>query len=70
MNICDAQKILLHRTKRIVRELPLIFKGFLCLCDAPPHKANPNQNSNEIMRAFPIWLTLALHCERPRIQTS
>ena len=32
MNICDAtlkRFTLLHRTKRIVRQLPLIFKGFL-----------------------------------------
>ena len=54
MNICDAQKIP-HRTKRIICELPLIFKDFLCSSDAVRHKLNPNQTSNEIMRAFLIW---------------
>ncbi len=40
--------------KQIVRELPMIFKDFLRITDALRHKLNPNQTSNEIIRAFLI----------------
>jgi hypothetical protein len=60
----------LHRTNRIVRELPLIFKGFLQIRGALQRKPNPNQTSNEIMRAFPIQLGLAKCCEYQRMPIS
>ena len=55
MNICDAtltRFTFFAPHNRIVRQLPLIFKDFLRVTDALRHKLNPNQTSNEIMRAF------------------